>query len=83
MVCLLVVINAFGFLTPLHRVWDTTAPSNTFASVFLSSSLLSLDWAPQSESILLIGSSDGVVKLFDSTTSKYHWEARSDNKFPK
>ena len=30
-----------------------------------------------------MGSGDGVVKLFDSSTSKYHWEVNSDPKYPK
>ena len=32
---------------------------------------------------ILMGSGDGVVKLFDSSTSKYHWEVNSDPKYPK
>ena len=32
---------------------------------------------------VLMGSGDGVVKLFDSSTSKYHWEVNSDPKYPK
>jgi len=32
---------------------------------------------------ILMGSGDGVVKLFDSSTSKYHWEINSDPKYPK
>lgn len=65
------------------RVWNPNSPSKTFSSTSLKSSLLSLDWAPQSDSLVLIGSGDGLVRLFDSNTSKYHWEVRSDNRFPK
>lgn len=65
-----------------YRVWNPNTLS-TFATVELRSSLLSLDWAPQSDSLVLIGSGDGVVGLYDSNSSKYHWDVKSDNRYPK
>ena len=32
---------------------------------------------------VLVGSGGGVIKLFDSSSSKYHWEIASDSKYPK
>lgn len=64
------------------RIWE---PSSlvTSATIELKSSLLSLDWVSQLDSLVLVGSGGGVIKLFDSSSSKFHWEIASDPKYPK
>ena len=69
-------------LCVFHRVWDPSSLS-TSATVELKSSLLSLDWVPQYDNLILIGSGDSIVKLFETTTLRDHWEVKSDPKLPK
>jgi len=65
-----------------HRTWD---PSNlqTSATLEVKPSLLSLDWAPQSDHLLLVGSGGGTVQLFDCNTHRYHWTINSDQDYLK
>ncbi len=67
---------------PPCRVWDPSK-LETLATTEVKSSLLSLDWAPQSDHLVLMGSGDGVVKMYDAYQAKTLWEVFSEPKFPK
>ena len=64
------------------RIWSPTV-FKTAATAEVKSSLLSLDWAPQSDHLVLMGSGDGIVKMFDASQGKCLWEVYSEIKFPK
>ena len=55
----------------------------TIATAEVKSSMLSLDWAPQSDHLVLMGSGDGVVKMYDAYQAKVLWEVYSKTEFPK
>ncbi|CAI7993378.1 WD repeat-containing protein 91 [Geodia barretti] len=63
-------------------VWDPNKCSTT-ATTELTSSLLSLDWVPQSENLVLLGTGGGSVKLFETSSSQYLWEVTSDISYPR
>ena len=69
-------------LHPTLRVWDPTT-QNTLSSLELKPSLLSLDWAPQSDHLVLVGSGNGIVQLYDCKTRKTHWSISSERQYPK
>ena len=65
-----------------RRIWEPTK-RETVATTEVKSSLLSLDWAPQSDHLVLIGTGDGVVKMYDAYQAKSLWEVYSEMRFPK
>lgn len=75
-------ISNSTWLCCVYRVWDANK-LETIATTEVKSSLLSLDWAPNSDHLVLMGSGDGVVKMFDGYQAKTLWEVYSETKFPK
>lgn len=63
-------------------MWDPSK-LETLSTTEVKSSLLSLYWAPQSDHLVLMGSGDGVVRMFDAYQAKTLWEVYSEMKFPK
>ena len=74
--------NLSFLLLCCHRIWDPNKLEGV-ATTEVKSSLLSLDWAPQSDHLVLMGSGDGVVRMFDAYQAKSLWEVYSETRFPK
>ncbi|XP_041476366.1 WD repeat-containing protein 91-like [Lytechinus variegatus] len=65
------------------KVWKTTPNPTTIATIMFKSPLLSLEWVPKSDRMLLLGSSVGSVKLYDCEGKKPIKEADMDPAFPR
>ncbi len=66
----------------LLRVWDSNTQS-TYATMELKPSLMALDWAPQTDHLVLVGSGNGIVQLYDCNTHRFHWSINSERQYPK
>lgn len=49
----------------------------------LKPSLMALDWAPQADHLVLVGSGNGVIQLYDCNAQKFHWSINSERQYPK
>ncbi|XP_030841451.1 WD repeat-containing protein 91 [Strongylocentrotus purpuratus] len=65
------------------KVWKTTPNPTTLATIMFKAPLLSLEWVPKTDRMLILGSSVGSIKLYDCDGKKPIKEAEMDAGFPR
>ncbi|XP_070539797.1 WD repeat-containing protein 91-like [Ptychodera flava] len=65
------------------KVWTYSPFTSTSATIMSKSPLLSLEWVTKVERLLLLGSSNGSVKLFDTESKKTLHDVATDSSCPR
>jgi WD40 repeat protein len=56
------------------KIWNSKQPHGTLAAAQTKASILSLEWYPTHDSVLLMGMNDGRVKAFNAHSAKFSGE---------
>lgn len=65
------------------KVWNYHPDIHTCASVMSKSPLLSLEWAPKQDRLLLLGTGNGKVKFYDTENKKIICDVSTESQYPR
>ncbi|KAJ8025531.1 WD repeat-containing protein 91 [Holothuria leucospilota] len=65
------------------KIWSFSPIPTTIATVMYKSPLISMEWVPKQPRMLLLGSSDGTLKMYDTEQKKTFTDVQVDQFCPK
>ncbi|XP_071828520.1 WD repeat-containing protein 91-like [Apostichopus japonicus] len=65
------------------KIWSFTPMPRTIATVMFKAPLLSMEWVPKQPRMLLLGSSEGTLKVYDTEQKKLMSDVNVDPSCPK
>ncbi|XP_071793240.1 WD repeat-containing protein 91-like [Asterias amurensis] len=65
------------------KVWKFAPSPMTTATIMFKSPVLSIEWASKSDRLLLLGSSSGTVKVYDTEMKKPLFDIETDSAHPR
>lgn len=65
------------------KVWTNHPDIHTSSTIMCKSPLLSLEWAPKPDRLLLLGTGNGKVRFFDTENKKTICDVATDSQYPR